>query len=222
MVYVRTLAPSITWQNAGADSGDLVAAIFTGGIPHPPGYPLYRLITQIFLLLPVGSVAYRVNLFSAVSASLAVAVLFLILRGLLADRAGRNVTAAATALLFAFSPLFWSQATIAEVNAFHVLLVALMLGGLMGWCRALENRSGKQVQIFQWVVMIVLGLGIAHHPTIVLLLPAGLILLWGRAPTSDSSAIYRSLGRVPTSDSSAIYRSLGRVPSSDSSAFYRS
>ena len=27
VVYVRTLAPTITWRNAGADSGDLAAAV---------------------------------------------------------------------------------------------------------------------------------------------------------------------------------------------------
>ena len=39
--YFWTLAPTITWRNDGADGGDLIAAAYTLGIAHPPGYPVY-------------------------------------------------------------------------------------------------------------------------------------------------------------------------------------
>jgi hypothetical protein len=38
-VYLRTLAPTIT----GEDSGELVTAAWTLGVPHAPGFPLYCL-----------------------------------------------------------------------------------------------------------------------------------------------------------------------------------
>src|ERR1051325_5016409 len=64
--YLFTLAPTIV----GGDSGELVTAVATLGVPHPPGYPLYCLLGHLFtLLVPFGSVAYRVNLFSAVAAA---------------------------------------------------------------------------------------------------------------------------------------------------------
>ena len=33
------------------DSGELVAAVATLGIPHPPGYPLYVLLGKLWTLL---------------------------------------------------------------------------------------------------------------------------------------------------------------------------
>ena len=48
------------------DSGDLVTAVYVLGIPHPTGYPLYVLLGKLWsVLIPVGTVAWRMSLFSA-------------------------------------------------------------------------------------------------------------------------------------------------------------
>ena len=178
-VYLRTLAPSITWKNAGADSGDLVAAAFTGGIPHPPGYPLYLALAEPFLAFPVGGIAYRVNLLSAVSAAATVIVLYRIMRWLvLSNSQWRSGVSGVAALYFAFSPLFWSQATIAEVYALNALVTALSLMGLLLWSGVGDRERGSKPG--KWLFAIALGLGLAHHPTIILVVPAALILLWKR------------------------------------------
>ncbi len=180
-LYLRTLAPSITWEHAGADSGDLVAAAFTGGVPHPPGYPLYLALAQLFIRLPAGGVAYRVNLLSAVSAAATILGLFCIARAFLAvSPLWRDAIAAASALLFAGSPLFWSQATIAEVYALNALLTLLLLAGLLLWAEEFGPRTRRARIAGQWLTAAALGLGLAHHPTILLMVPAGLLLLWGR------------------------------------------
>ncbi len=180
-VYLRTLAPSITWSNNGADSGDLVAAAFTGGIPHPPGYPLYTLLAQALIALPIGGIAYRVNLLSACSAAAAATVLFAVLRGWPAeDQRWRVPIAAAIALFWAYSPLVWSQATIAEVYALNACLTIAALAGLMLWAGVLLPEAEQARAIGQWIAASAIGLGLAHHPTILLLLPGGLVLLWGR------------------------------------------
>ena len=65
------------------------------------------------LLIPFRDVAGRANLLSALCAGAALAVLYL-----LAQKVAGNRAAAATATtLFALSPAWWSQATIAEVYA---------------------------------------------------------------------------------------------------------
>jgi len=67
-LYVATLAPSIM----GGDSGELTASALTGGVPHPPGYPLFALLARLFAALPLGhSPAWRVNLLSATSTAAA-------------------------------------------------------------------------------------------------------------------------------------------------------
>src|SRR4051794_30616936 len=74
-VYWLTLARTVTWLHNGADSGDLVAAAFVAGIPHPPGYPLYTLIASLFARIPSMEPAQGVAIFSALMASAAVFVL---------------------------------------------------------------------------------------------------------------------------------------------------
>src|SRR3989338_3480724 len=74
-IYIRTLCPTVYV----GDSGQLIAAAYTLGIPHPPGYPIYCLVGKLFNYIPVGSIAYRMNLMSAFFASATVAVLYLIL-----------------------------------------------------------------------------------------------------------------------------------------------
>ena len=70
-LYLRTLAPDVLV----GDSGEFQ---FTGailGVPHPTGYPLYTLLGKLLSLLPVGDVAYRINLSSAVYMAAAAALL---------------------------------------------------------------------------------------------------------------------------------------------------
>src|SRR5918911_702298 len=72
LLYARTLAPSVLPGDYA--EFQMCAAIL--GVPHPTGYPLYVLLGKLFTLLPVGDVAYRVNLSSAVYMAGAAGVLF--------------------------------------------------------------------------------------------------------------------------------------------------
>jgi hypothetical protein len=73
LVFVRTLAPTVTAD----DSGELIAAAWHFGIPHPPGYPLWTMLCGGFVhLLQIGSVAWRANLFSAMCCAAASAVVY--------------------------------------------------------------------------------------------------------------------------------------------------
>src|SRR5215212_5910266 len=117
-LYLMTLAPTVSsWSVAVQDAPVLAASAYVLGIPQATGYPTYTLLTHFFTYLPLGDVAYRVNLASAVFGALAVVALFLVGLAL----SGRVVAAAAGALAFGTSGLFWSQAVVAEVYALHAL-----------------------------------------------------------------------------------------------------
>ena len=72
-LYYTTLYPSLP----GGDSGELIVASCSLGLPHPPGYPLFAMIGWLFTHIPYGSIAWRVNLFSAVCGVVAAALLYL-------------------------------------------------------------------------------------------------------------------------------------------------
>ena len=46
-IYVLTSFQSVP----GGDSGELLSETCLSGVPHPPGYPLFQLLSQVFLLL---------------------------------------------------------------------------------------------------------------------------------------------------------------------------
>src|SRR3712207_2488461 len=77
-LYVRTLAPTVLGFEPPEvfDSAMLQAAVYVLGIGHPTGYPTYMMLTHLFTYLPVGDVAYRVNLASAVYGAAAVIVVY--------------------------------------------------------------------------------------------------------------------------------------------------
>jgi hypothetical protein len=250
--YARTLAPSITWANDGADSGDLVAAAATLGVAHPTGYPTYLLLARLFQFLPIGDLALRVNLLSAAAAALAaLSVYALVTRLAVAEppalvqnqetfsanhqdtktpsiafkalmtwclggsfprasleialerRGGedtkmrgsspRRLVAAAAALALGLSPIFWSQAVIAEVYTLHALFAGLILLWILQALRGVV-RDG-------WIgrlQAVAVGLALGNHVTI-----APLALIWLVAPlaagrTTDDEGRTTNDERRPT------------------------
>lgn len=91
-LYVRTLAPSLLW----GDSAEFQTLSYTLGMTHASGYMTHILIGKLFTLIPVGDIAFRVNLMSAFFGALSVAQVFLIVR-ILGNR--RAPALAASALL---------------------------------------------------------------------------------------------------------------------------
>ena len=165
-VYARTMAPTITLRDGGIDSGDLVTAAINLGVPHPTGYPLYTMIAHLFTALPGAEPARNVNLLSVLAAALAVGAIFWAAYRLIVARENAGllavVAAWAAATLYGFGELLWSQATIAEVYSLNVLLMAMLL------VVAISFPS----RVRPYALAVLFGIGLAHHLTIVLLLPA--------------------------------------------------
>src|SRR5260370_21128220 len=73
ILYLRTLCPTVYL----GDDGEICTAIATGGIIHPPGYPLFSLLGRAALVLvPWGEPAFRIGCVVAAAAACAVAALY--------------------------------------------------------------------------------------------------------------------------------------------------
>ena len=68
LIYLLTLSPTIYVRDAGLS----VAGAYSLGVANPPGFPIYYLMGRLFTLLPIGDVAFRVNLMSAFFGALAI------------------------------------------------------------------------------------------------------------------------------------------------------
>jgi tetratricopeptide (TPR) repeat protein len=167
IVYAWTVAPSVTLL----DSGEFITAATHFGVPHPPGYPLWTLLTWLFTLLPLGNAAWEVNIFSGICASIAIGLCAAMGRGSLrwlfspADARLASVCSLAGALLLAFSFSVWSQAVIAEVYSLHILLIALYALALHAWIRDPESIARLLIVFF------VLTLSFANHQLTIILVP---------------------------------------------------
>ena len=70
-LYAFTLSPDIL----PADSGEFQVVVPLLGVAHPPGFALYTLLGKLFIsLIPYGTPAYRLNLFSAFLGALTLVV----------------------------------------------------------------------------------------------------------------------------------------------------
>jgi len=168
-VYLRTLAREVTFS----DSGELAAAVARLGIAHPPGYPFYTLIGNIFTLLPMGSVAFRVGLLSAVAGAVTTGFLFRAAWILVGSDTQpgwpRRLTAFGAlsgTFLYAFAATPWSQAVIVEVYALHSALVMAFLIACLGVISRIHSTTGTRNLM---LVGLLFGLSLTHHLTAALL-----------------------------------------------------
>ena len=147
-LYVATLQPDL---GGPEDTPKFQFLGYVLGTAHPPGYPLYVMLSHVFVQLPVGTIAYRANLFSAVMASFAVALAYLITRQLGARRSA--ALAAAAGLATGYS--FWTSAVFAEVYSLAAVMAALTISLLLAW----GARGGTRLFVAA-VAAFGLGLGV--------------------------------------------------------------
>jgi len=149
-VYLFTLCPTF----ASEDSPELTTAAWTLGVAHPPGYPVYVIYGKIIaMLLPFGSVAWRLNLANALAAAAASGVVALIILRLTRSR----LAAVVGGLALAFSGNLWAQAVVAEVYALNSLIIAILIYLAVRW----HERPSRSVAI---AAAGVCALGFGVHP----------------------------------------------------------
>lgn len=187
-VYCCSLGPSVGLE----DAGELATAAQVLGVPHPPGYPLWTMISWCFCRLfgwvtwqGYPNPAWAVSLFSALSGAIAAG-----LTALLAVRSGRDALQTLSnasepdprlqacawlggvmgSLCFAFSPVMWSQAVIVEVYALGALFMALVMLLTYRWLQAPSGR------VLVWLGL-VFGLGLTNYQVLLLAaLPIALVI----------------------------------------------
>jgi hypothetical protein len=145
-VYLITLTPTVPFW----DSGEFIAVSYILGIPHPPGTPFFVLLGRIASLIPIATVAQRVNGMSAIASALAVMFSYLVTLRLIRLAQGPErkrsdewiaVAGAATgALLLAFSDNFWENSIEAEVYSLMSLAQILIFWLGLKWWEAHEKR----------------------------------------------------------------------------------
>ena len=164
------------------DSGEFQYMAYILGVPHSSGYPLYILIAKLFTFLPIGDVAYRVNLFSVVCTALAMPIVYALARRLMPRRA----PALLATLIFAVTPAVWGGALETKVYALHLLLGVLAIFLAVRW------HQDAQVRDLDWCAF-VFGLGLTNHLVIAFIAPALALVVWFNRARLSRAMIARSI-----------------------------
>lgn len=180
-VYFFTLGPSVGLE----DSGELATAADHLGVPHPPGYPFWSMCGWVFCRLfswvtYMGhpTPAWAMSLFSAVTGAFAAGcTAMLVCRSSMDMMASDETTdgscgnatntmfafsgGVAAALVFAFSPVMWSQSTIVEIYSLNALFLMWVFLLSYRWMRSPSDK-------ILWLTSFVFGLGLTNYQVLLL------------------------------------------------------
>lgn len=167
VLYLFTAAPSLGWR----DAPEFAVTAQTLGIAHPAGFPTYSLAAKALTFLPLGSLPFRLNLFSAFFAAAAAYVLAGLVRraaplaGVQAAESGAAAGAAAgAALTWGLCPTVWTNATGTEVYPLNVFFLGVVLLCALCW-----SAGGGEAWLFAGGF--VYGLAAGNHGSVGLYLP---------------------------------------------------
>jgi hypothetical protein len=180
-VSMLTLAPSVTFF----DSGEFLTASASLGSAHSPGYPLYLMYAKPFTWIPFGNIAFRINMATAFSASLACLGVYLLTVFLLKDEQLADDTrfsdfavkasGFAAACCFSFTPRLWLQSNHDKPYPLLAFLTAVVFYLLLKWRD--HYKAGDERPAYVYVCTFLAGLAMGLHQTVVLLLPAWFLLI---------------------------------------------
>ncbi|HBX50046.1 MAG: hypothetical protein A2275_17715 [Bacteroidetes bacterium RIFOXYA12_FULL_35_11] len=194
--YLLTLAPTVTLE----DSGELIAAAYSLGVPHEPGYPLFVVFGKLFSLLPLGDIAYRLNLMSAFFTSLAGVFLFYSMVLIIENTFIKTdfwkkfseqkikilnyIIAFSAASFFTLAFETWEQSIITEVYGIYNFTIAIALFLFLKWLRIEDINHRKKSFL---LLCFAIGISFTSHNTAGLLIPVlgGFMLIYERKTLLD-------------------------------------
>lgn len=165
ILYILTLAQSPVL----GDPSEYTFVANMLGIAHPPGYAFITLLGKLFqTIVPFGTVAWRMHLLAAVSASVGAWFVFGIIRTLGRDLDGLGMMAALFgAFVVGTAVNHWQHAIHANP---HILTATFFTANLYFLTRWWATRDETNKWLYAFCVSA--GLGITHHPLTVFGFPA--------------------------------------------------
>lgn len=195
LTYWLTAAPDVSFW----DCPEYVAVASRLEVGHPPGNPVWQLVSAVIAsLAPAGSEARWINLSSGLWTAAAMALLLRCIAVVLAlclpgrTRGNRAplccLCALCATLCCAWCDSVWFSAVEAEVYALSLMLTVLTLWLMLRWWLTPRRDHARRVQ---WLVLIayVTGLSLGVHQLNLLVLPAlGVVYAYRQRP--DHAAGY--------------------------------
>lgn len=167
VAYVLLIVPGVLWM----DVGELAAAAFHLGGAHPPGHPGHSLLGKLASFIPVGEVATRLSLLSALAAGAFLAGLTQLM---LTVFPGQRLLAILAIVPMALTPALLINATRPEV---YTPCFALLTWALVDGCRFLQSATPRSRDALRSVFLLALAAGFHPAITLVVALPLAIAML---------------------------------------------
>lgn len=180
-IYLLTLAPTVTFF----DSGEFITAISSLGTAHSPGYPLFVNYAKPFTFLPFGSIAFRVNIATAVSAALACYGVYLLTLHFLKDQElpwgdrfafwAKRLIGVSIAVTFACTARLWLQSNHDKPYPLLAFICAIVFYLMLLWRESYQACEERPSYVYLGAFLC--GLATGAHQTMVLMIPTYAYLL---------------------------------------------
>ncbi len=152
---------AVSHEPASWDTAELQGVPYILGISHPTGFPVYVLLGWIWShALPIGTIAFRMNAFSAVAVATAVACAYAVALEL----GARRPLALLAALWLAFAHTIWAHAIRAEAQDFALAFSTVAIYAIVRWLKGGPN-------VWYASAFALYGLALAAHPNAIWILP---------------------------------------------------
>ncbi|MBP3356501.1 MAG: DUF2723 domain-containing protein [Rikenellaceae bacterium] len=188
VVYLLTMEPTTSlW-----DCAEFIAISFKLEVGHPPGAPLFMMISRLFTIFAPGNeyAAAMVNAMSSTASAFTILFLFWTIthlaRGIYRKRP-EQLTAAESwtvigagvigAMAYTFTDTFWFSAIEGEVYALSSMFTALVIWAMLRWENVADEPHANR-----WLVLIayLMGLSIGVHILNLLTIPALVFIYYFR------------------------------------------
>lgn len=185
VVYSLTVQPSVPlW-----DCGEFSAATTWQQVPHPPGAPLFLVISKLFqIIIPFGDPGWRVNMVSVFSTAFFVWLLYLIIIKVIENYSGKEYnslvdelmvfgSAFTGAMAFAFCDTVWFNGVESEVYAMSQLFTTLVVYLMMIWNEKADLPGSEKYLL---IIFYLIGLSIGVHLLAILTIFSIFLLVYFR------------------------------------------
>ncbi|MGC9373565.1 MAG: glycosyltransferase family 117 protein [Bacteroidales bacterium] len=180
IVYLLTIEPTTSFW----DCGEFIASAYKLQVGHPPGAPIFMIISRFFTFFAGGDVtkaAMMVNAMSGLASAFTILFLFWTITHLAKKMFPKTESlsmaqlivvigsGAVGALAYTFSDTFWFSAVEGEVYAMSSLFTAFVFWAILKWENIADEKYSNR-----WLVLIayLMGLSIGVHLLNLLAIPA--------------------------------------------------
>ncbi len=202
-VYLMTIEPTASlW-----DCSEFIATSYKLEVGHPPGAPLFMMISRLFAIFAPNpqSVAIMINSMSALASAATILFLFWSITHLARrafNKREEELTLSQTvaimgagligAIAYTFTDTFWFSAVEGEVYALSSMFTAVVFWAILKW----ENVA-DQPHANRWIILIayLTGLAIGVHLLNLLIIPSiVLIYYFKKYPVVTKWGILKAVG----------------------------